>query len=231
MDTVTRDLQTPHPWSLLYADDVFLADRERQDLQGQGQQWKDRRDANGLRLNLAKTEYLECGPQTDGTIGIDGKDLKKVQHFKYLGSILSSNGDTLPDVRARVSAACSKWRQVTGVLCNRRMPIRLKSKIYEIIVRPVALYGAESWPATAKHGQLLHAMEMHMLRWSLGLTRLDDVMNIDVRKRMEIAPITEKMLEARLHWYGHVTRSHENSVAKTAMRLDPPGNPHVAAQR
>ena len=103
------------------------------------------------------------------------------------------------------------------------MPIRLKSKIYEIIVRPVALYGAECWPATAKHGQLLHAMEMRMLRWSLGLTRLDHVMNINVRKRMGIAPITEKMLEARLRWYGHVTRSHENSVAKTAMRLDLPG--------
>ncbi|KAK7142827.1 hypothetical protein R3I94_012244 [Phoxinus phoxinus] len=41
---------------------------------------------------------------------------------------------------------------------------------------------------------------------------------------MGTAPITEKMLEARLRWYGHVTRSHENSVAKTAMRLDPPGN-------
>lgn len=27
MDTVTRDLQTPHPWSLLNADDVFLTDR------------------------------------------------------------------------------------------------------------------------------------------------------------------------------------------------------------
>ncbi|XDV46099.1 hypothetical protein PO909_014052 [Leuciscus waleckii] len=110
------------------------------------------------------------------------------------------------------------------VLCDRRMPIRLKSKIYKIIVRPVALYGAECWPATAKHGQLLHAMEMRMLRWSLGLTRLDHVMNIDVRKRMGIAPITEKILEARLRWYGHVTRSHENLVAKTAMRLDPLGN-------
>uniref|UniRef100_A0A915HGT2 Reverse transcriptase domain-containing protein n=1 Tax=Romanomermis culicivorax TaxID=13658 RepID=A0A915HGT2_ROMCU len=28
MDMVTADLQTPHPWSLLYVDDVLLADEE-----------------------------------------------------------------------------------------------------------------------------------------------------------------------------------------------------------
>ncbi|XP_026042711.1 uncharacterized protein LOC113033277 [Astatotilapia calliptera] len=185
--------------------------------------WKTRLADFGLRLNTNKTKYLEAGPQTDGTISIDGEDLAKVPHFKYLGSMISNDGDILLDVRARINAAWMKWRQVTGVLCDRRMPNRLKSKIYKSVVRPVALHGSECWPATAKHEQALHTMEMRMLRWCLGLTRWDHVMNTDVRKRMGIAPITDKMQEARLRWYGHVVRSDENSVVRTALRLSPQG--------
>ena len=51
----------------------------------------------------------------------------------------------------------------------------------------------------------------------------DHVMNTDIRKRLGVMPIAEKMREARLRWYGHAVRSEEDSVAKTAMRLSPPG--------
>ena len=223
MDTVTADLQSPHPWTLLYADDVLLAAEERQELEHQTREWKTQLDKNGMRLNIKKTEYMECGAQGDETINIGGEDLKKTTQFNYLGSIITTEGNTLPDARSRVNAAWMKWRQVTGVLCDRRMPNRLKAKVYKTVVRPVALYGSECWPTISKHEQALHTMEMRMLRWSLGLTRLNRIRNDEVRRRMEVAPITEKMREGRLRWYGHVVRSSEHSVASTAMRLNPQG--------
>jgi len=66
-------------------------------------------------------------------------------------------------------------------------------------------------------------MEMRMLRWNLGLTRLDHVTNIDVRTQLKVAPITEKMRQARLRWYGHVMRRGEEAVVRTALRLEPAG--------
>ncbi len=72
-------------------------------------------------------------------------------------------GDTISDARARINAAWLKWRQVTGVLCDKKMPEYLKAKVYKTVVRPVALYGAKCWPATKKHELALHAMEMKML--------------------------------------------------------------------
>lgn len=223
MNLITADLQTPHPWSLLFADDVFLASTCRLPLEQQTQQWKNRLAEFGMRLNTKKTEYLELDPQTDGTITIDGEPLKKTSTFKYLGSTLTSDGNIDVDVRTRINAAWMKWRTVTGVLCDRRMPDRLKSKIYKSVVRPVALYGSECWPAAARHEQALNTMEMRMLRWSIGLTRWDRVTNVDVRKRLGVAPIVEKMRETRLRWYGHVMRSDEDSIARTALRYDPPG--------
>lgn len=64
MDMVTADIQSPQPWKLLYADNVLLANEERQILNDQVQQWKDGLNENGLWLNLRKTEYVERGPQT-----------------------------------------------------------------------------------------------------------------------------------------------------------------------
>ncbi|EYB99983.1 hypothetical protein Y032_0118g707 [Ancylostoma ceylanicum] len=61
-------------------------------------------------------------------------------------------------------------------------------------------------------------MEMRMLRWAYGITRLGRVRNEDVRSMFRVAPITAKMREARICWYGHILRSDDSSVAKSAMK-------------
>ncbi len=61
---------------------------------------------------------MECGPQINWAISIDGKDLKKATGFKNLWSVISSDGDTLLDSQTQVNATWMKWRQVSGVLCD-----------------------------------------------------------------------------------------------------------------
>ncbi|KAK6028354.1 hypothetical protein OSTOST_05599 [Ostertagia ostertagi] len=62
-----------------------------------------------------------------------------------------------------------------------------------------------------------------MLRWSLGISRLDHVCNEVIRRRVGVAPITEKMRERRLQWYGHVIRAAPDTVAATAYRFEVDG--------
>ena len=35
-----------------------------------------------------------------------------------------------------------------GVLCDRRMPVQLKGKVYKSVVRPAVLYDGETWATT-----------------------------------------------------------------------------------
>uniref|UniRef100_W5NMT3 ribonuclease H n=1 Tax=Lepisosteus oculatus TaxID=7918 RepID=W5NMT3_LEPOC len=223
MDTVTKDIQTRHPWTLLYADNVMLASETRHGLEQQVQEWKTRLERFRMKLNIKKTEYLECGDQTDGTIAAGGVQLNKVTKFKYQGLCVDSDCPTLQDPKTRVSAAWMKWRQVIGVLCDKKIPFHLKSKVYRSVVRPVDLHGTECWPTTKKHERALHTMEMKMLRWTLGLTRLEHVMNEEVRKTLKVTTITEKMRELRLQLYGHVLRRNDTSMAKTALELNVEG--------
>ncbi|EYC01783.1 hypothetical protein Y032_0104g3600 [Ancylostoma ceylanicum] len=103
------------------------------------------------------------------------------------------------------------------------MPIRLKSKVYRTVVRPVAHCGTECWAATKAAKQVLHKMEMRMLRWSMNVTLEDKVPNEVVRSTFGVAPITDQLREARLRWFGQVSRREEESVVKTAQNLNVKG--------
>ncbi|WKX94958.1 hypothetical protein Q1695_011869 [Nippostrongylus brasiliensis] len=52
MDAVTKDLQRPVPWTLLYADDVMLASDDKNELEVLVQACSDRLAQFGLRLNV-----------------------------------------------------------------------------------------------------------------------------------------------------------------------------------
>ena len=48
-------------------------------------------------------------------------------------------------VKQRVQTACNKWREITGVICDRKILRKLKYTMYKCVIRPVLLYGAECW--------------------------------------------------------------------------------------
>ena len=94
----------------------------------------------------------------------------------------------------------------SGVLCDKRVPQKLKGKFYRTTIRPAMLYGAECWSMKRRHVQQISIAEMRMLCWICGHTRRDWVRNDDIRDRLGVAPIEEKFVQHRLRWFGHVQR-------------------------
>ncbi|EYC44648.1 hypothetical protein Y032_0455g1774 [Ancylostoma ceylanicum] len=154
------------------------------------------------------------------TIQADGNDLRRTDFFKYLGSTLSADGSLADEVATRVNAAWLKWRSMTGLLCDKNIPDRFKSKVYRAVVPSVALYGAECWPATKEVERRLSVMETKMLRWTAGVTRADRIRNEKIRERPGIAPIANKLRETRIRWYGHALRANEDTTCKVGLDLE-----------
>ena len=73
--------------------------------------------------------------------------------FRYLGSMLQRDGDIDEDVNHRIKAGWMKWRQASSVLCDKRVPQKLKGKFYRTVIRPAMLYGVECWPTKRRHVQ------------------------------------------------------------------------------
>jgi hypothetical protein len=48
--------------------------------------------------------------------------------------------------------------------------------------------------------------EMWMLRWICGHTRKDRIKNDDIRNKLGVAHIQEKLVQHRLLWFGHIQR-------------------------
>ncbi len=52
-----------------------------------------------------------------------------------------------------------------GILCDRRISLRVKGKVYKTLARPAMMYGAETWAVKKTQVKKLHDAEMRMLRW------------------------------------------------------------------
>ncbi|VDO76195.1 unnamed protein product [Heligmosomoides polygyrus] len=107
MDASTRDLQKPVPWTLLYADDMMLASKDKGELEREVQAWSDRLERFGLKLNVKNTEYLTMDVTEPSSIKVTDIELPRTAFFKYLGSAVASDGKLMVEVNSRVSAAWS----------------------------------------------------------------------------------------------------------------------------
>jgi hypothetical protein len=157
--------------------------------------------------------------QEEGDVRLDGQVVPKKDTFRYLGSMLQKDGDIDEDLSHRIKASWLKWRQASGVLCDLRVPLKLKGKFYRTVIRPAMLYGAECWPTKRWYVQQLSVAEMRMLRWFCGNTRRDRVRNDDICERLGVAPVEEKLIQHRLKWFRHIQqRPAEAPVCSRVIR-------------
>ena len=55
-----------------------------------------------------------------------------VEDFKYLGSTVQSTGECGRKVKKRVQAGWNGWRRMSGVICDKRVPARVKVKVCKV---------------------------------------------------------------------------------------------------
>ncbi len=79
------------------------------------------------------------------------------------------------------------------VLCDRKILNELKGKFYRTAIRPAMSYGSECWPMKEPYVSKIRVVEMKMLSWMSGHTRLDKVRNENIREKVGVVPIKNKL--------------------------------------
>ncbi|XP_048006717.1 uncharacterized protein LOC125242059 [Leguminivora glycinivorella] len=137
MNHLPAKLQRPPPRDLLYADDIALVSENAEDLQQILEQWRVALQEAGLRISKQNTEYVHCNfscKNNSSTISLEGTPLNRVDSFKYLGSVVTNDATVDTDIIQRINTGWVKWKELSGVLCDKRMPVHIKGKIYKTAV-------------------------------------------------------------------------------------------------
>ena len=228
MDELTRHIQDEVPWCMLFADDIVLVDETKGGLNTKLEAWREALETKGLKISRTKTEYMECtfsnsGSRDNEAVKIEDQEIPKREHFRYLGSMISRDGEIGDDVTHRIKVGWLKWRSASGVLCDRRIPVKLKGKFYRTAIRPAMLYGTECWATKKQHISKVSVAETRMLRWMCGKTRKDRIRNEYIRETVGVAHIEDKLRENRLRWFSHVQRRPVDAPVRKSDKIVVPG--------
>ena len=101
-----------------------------------------------LRVKVGNSKVMRCSMYGNADrmhVILNGEPLEKVDCFKYLGSQVAANGGCERDVVHRINEGYRAWGELKSVLSNRGLGIKAKKRLYEGVIVPTALYGAEAW--------------------------------------------------------------------------------------
>ena len=92
--------------------------------------------------------------------------------FKYLGSQVAADGGCETDVAHRMNKGYRAWGALKSVLSNIGLGIKAKRCLYEGLIVPTALYGAEAWGMRTTERRKVNVLEMKCLRSLVGVSQM-----------------------------------------------------------
>ena len=99
-------------------------------------------------------------------------------------------------------------------MSTRGLWIKVKKCLYEGLIVPTALYGAEAWSMRSAEKRKVNVLEIKCLKSLVGVSRMDRVRNEDVLRRAGIERELGSRVDQRvLRWFGHVERMDEYRLA------------------
>ena len=195
--------------NIRYADDtVPIADNEKE-LQEMLDTVVRESEKKGLSLNKKKTEIMviskkNCTPACN--IVMNGTVLKQVHKFNYLGSLITSDGRCINEIKRRMAQPKASFHNMTN-LTNKRMSLGVRKHVLQCYIEPILLYGCESWSMTKQTLTSIEGMEMWFLRRMLRVSWTEKRTNLEI---LNTARSTRKLISnvkrRQAEFLGHVMR-------------------------
>jgi hypothetical protein len=149
-----------------------------------------------LYAQAAREERRER-KEEDDSLEVEGVRLAEVEQFCYLGDLLDCEAGLERTVRARVTAAWLSWRKVSSLLVNGGILVKNRSGVYVACIRSVMLYGAESWPLTARLENILRCCYRRMLSYMAGVRWEDSVSSGEMARRCGVEELEVELRRRR----------------------------------
>ena len=131
-----------------------------------------------------KTEQLTIGSEGNDMI-IDHNKIKDCTQFKYLGVIITKEGNSNEDIDNKIIQGTKAIGKLNSVLWNDKINLKTKKMIFSTIVESIVTYGSETWGINRINEKRLKALEMDYWRRACGVSRLEHVRNNEGQESRE----------------------------------------------
>jgi hypothetical protein len=207
-----------------YADDIAQTATTKEGLIFIMNKWIDAFDRYDLKMSTSKTEYMPVSrSEHNSDLQTKNGNIKATNSFTYLGCKLTSVNSLEEEIDTRIIKYSKNVGFLYPLLKERNIPVHVKVHIYTSILRPILLYGSETWTLTTKLKSKLQAAEMRVLRLIHGVTKLDHIRNDTIRSELQIEPLLTYIEKSQLRWYGHIKRRGPENLTKKLLDWKPPG--------
>ncbi|GFS21719.1 endonuclease-reverse transcriptase [Elysia marginata] len=206
--------------NLRYADDTVLIAENESDLQKLLDVVYSESQRKGLELSSKKTEVMVISRNANSlpvNVTVNKNKLTQRENFKYLGTLILSDGRSDTEIQARIAQA-KTFQKMKSILTNPYVSIRTRKRVLECYIEPILMYGSEAWIITNKFKKKLEAIEMWFLRRMLKIPWTAKKTNERVLQEAQSKrSLLDKIRKRQATFFGH----HETGKTR---KLDNNGN-------
>jgi hypothetical protein len=178
-----------------------------------------------LKINESKTKYMIAAGadrlirDVGHSVVLGDKTFEVVEEFVYLGSLVTPNNDVSLEIQRRIQTAN---RCFIGLLSR-----STKYIIYKTLIRPVLLYGSETWMLTRREENQLLVFERKVLCTISGPIIENGVYrrrhNFELNREFDNSSVINVVKTSRLRYAGHMIRRPEDLPQKAIFIAKPQG--------
>lgn len=163
-----------------------------------------------MKINTQNTKVLVCSRNNNITTKIhlqNNQEIKQVEEFAYLGSIISKDGRSAKEIVKRICQAKIAFNKKRGLFTSKSISVRTRINLLMTYVWSIMLYGNETWTIAKTERRRIEAFEMWCFRRMLKISWTDMVSNEEVLERMPVRrTLWSSIKRRRNEWIGHVLR-------------------------
>ena len=206
-----------------FADDVALISSTQRHVQLKTNRLVENAEMAGLRVNVAKCKVMRVNARNNEAITVNGVALEDVEKFTYLGATVCKQGGGEEDIKATLGKARGAFVKLKRVWSSSSMSKRTKIRLYKTLVKPVLMYGCETWKMNESDAKKIDVFQNRCLRRVMKIKWKDKISNRELLERANVEKLSEEVRRRRWRFIGHILRQQPDNDCVTALTWTPEG--------
>ncbi|KAL9972125.1 hypothetical protein ACROYT_G018376 [Oculina patagonica] len=206
-----------------FADDVALISSTQRHMQLKTNRLVENAERTGLRVNVGKCKVLRVNAKNNEAITVNGLALEDVEKFIYLGATVCKQRGGEEDIKARLGKARGAFVKLNRVWDSSSVSRKTKIRLYKTMVKPVLMYGCESWKMNEGDAKKIDVFQNRCLRRIMKIKWQDKISNRELLERANVERLSKEVRRRRWRFIGHILRQQPDNDCVTALTWTPEG--------